>query len=170
MIQIVEVARLRVEKEEAAPVTLEDALAKARLDFKKKGVALRAALMQFPLDQEVFDDAYAMWKQAQATMKAIEAAMVARLTCAAFTGTACGRPIWNRHRDNDVVNRGRREERRTGVGQQRFSARQKSNRNAISHAGAVPRLLTQPATNRHILLAGARCERHATNRTSERAS
>jgi hypothetical protein len=121
MIQTVEVAHQRTDEEKDATVALEDAFAKAHRDFKQKGIALRAALMQFPLNQEAFDDAYAVWKQAQATVKAIEAAMEGRLTCAAFTGTACGRPMWNRHRDNDVVNRGRREERRTGVGQPRFA-------------------------------------------------
>lgn len=91
MIQTVEVAHLRAEKEGAATVTLEDALAEAHLEFKQKGVALRAALMQFPLDQEAFDDAYAVWKQAQATVKAIETAMEARLSPLLMNGTR-GRP------------------------------------------------------------------------------
>jgi hypothetical protein len=54
-----------------AVTAVENSLAAARLDFKRKGEVVRAELMRTVRDQTALDAAYDEWKQAKATMFAI---------------------------------------------------------------------------------------------------
>jgi hypothetical protein len=54
-------------------MSIEDRLAKAPLDLRQKGEALRRVLMHGVLDEGGFETTYAAWKQTQAAASAISA-------------------------------------------------------------------------------------------------